>query len=97
MGVPDSYRDTFTSWAGTTRETKGEGSDLATAKARFISITLRGGSGHVCTDARQLKESTQEGSEEIGVASVPDFLATVAMPMLTNLTHFNWREDGSFF
>ena len=31
-----------TSGAVTTRETKGEGSDLAMAKARFISITLRG-------------------------------------------------------
>ena len=42
MGGHDSYRDTFTSWAVTTRETKGEGSDLAMAKARFISITLWG-------------------------------------------------------
>ena len=38
-----------------------------------------GGTGHVCKDARQLKESTQQRSEEIGLASVSDFVATVAV------------------
>ena len=56
-----------------------------------------GGSGHVCKDARQLKESTQERSEEIGMASVPDLVATVVMPMLTNLTPFNLREEGRLY
>ena len=59
MGGHDSYRDTFTSWAVTPRETKGEGSDLAKAKARFI-YTM-GGSGHVCKNASRAGLGTKFG------------------------------------
>jgi hypothetical protein len=38
--------------------------------------------------ARQVKESTQQRSQSIGMASVSDFVATVAMQMQTILTSF---------
>ena len=64
MGGHDSYRETFTSWAATTKETKGEGSDH---RGEFrigyggrgqvnLQYTM-GGGGHVCKDTRQIKES----------------------------------------
>ena len=46
-----------------------------------------GGSGHAyCKDARQLKESTHPRSQEVGMASRSDFVATVAIQMITKLT-----------
>ena len=44
------------------------------------------GSGHVCKDGRQLKESTHQTSQEICLASESDFVAAVAMQMLTTST-----------
>ena len=67
--------------------------------SRFICtkglIYTKGGSGHVCKDTRQLKESHKKEVRRC-MASVPHFLATVEMQMLINLTPFNWREKGSY-
>ena len=47
-----------------------------------LQYTMVGG-GHVCKDARQLKESTHQASQEI-------CCATVAMQMLTTLPPFHY-------
>ena len=46
-------------------------------------------------DTKELKESTPQQSQKTGLASVSDFVSTVAMFMLTHLPSFNLREEGS--
>ena len=58
-------------------------------------------SGDVYKNTRHLKESTQQRSQWIGVASVSVLMATlkkvelVAIQMLTDIPPFNGREQGS--
>ena len=58
MGVHDSFRGTFTSWAASHKGDKGDGSDhrgeLRTSMARVNWQYTIGTSGKVCRDEGQL-------------------------------------------
>ena len=59
-----------------------------------LQYILEGGGSAKTT--RGINKEGEEGGQEMSMASVSDFVATVTTRMLSHATPFNWKEEQRY-